>query len=250
MHVSNALEGFHVMSHVSVLRPRNLAWIPAAMLISVGLLSAMGVSLIPDGRAATATGGTVISATVLPEVSLDLAQNQAGAAACGTIIDATVNAEVAEFGNAGSRIPINSSGATNLGTCNMTFGTNNGATGASLSYKSDRPATANRTFCTTAVGLTCAGTFYTDDDGANATLEADRFGVRLDTENCDTNTMVLARYYGAPLSGAAAQDVCTGEAASATPANDGHVILSFHVNTSTTASGDYNARLNFTATAN
>ena len=134
-----------------------------------------------------------------------------------------------------------------LGTCNMTFGTNNGASGASLSYKSARAVGA--TFCTTANGSNCVGTFYTDDDGADATLGADQFGVRLDTENCDTHSMTLTNFYGAPLSGAAGQDVCTGEAASPTSTNDGHVLMSFHVNTSNVASGVYNARLDFTATA-
>jgi hypothetical protein len=60
------------MSHVSIIRPRHLVWLPAVLLVSAGILSAFGVSLTPSGRAATATGTTTISATVLPEISLDL----------------------------------------------------------------------------------------------------------------------------------------------------------------------------------
>src|SRR5688500_13132361 len=103
------------MSHVSILRPRNLAWLPAAMLVSAGLLSAFGVPLTPNGRAATATGTTTISATVLPEVSLDLGQNTAGASTCSAgvgTIGGSANAETADFGTAGTRLSINASGAT------------------------------------------------------------------------------------------------------------------------------------------
>ena len=241
------------MSHVSIIRPRHLVWLPAALLVSAGLLSAFGFSMTPNGRAATATGTTTISATVLPEVSLDLAQNTAGASTCGVQTDATANAEVYEFGNAGARIPINASGATALGTCNMTFGTNNGSSGASLTYKSARTITANRTFCTAAVAADCSGanTYYTDDDGANTTLEADRFGIKLDPASlCDNQPMVDNMYWGAPISTGTAKDVCTNEAASATASNDGYVRVMFDVNTSTIASGNYNAQIVFTATAN
>jgi hypothetical protein len=184
-----------------------------------------------------------------------LGQNAAGASTCSAgsgTVSGPANNENGDFGTAGTRLSINASGATALGTCNMTFGTNNGSSGASLSYKSARVITAGRTFCTAAVASDCSGanTYYSDDDGTNATLEADRFGIRMEAAStCDTQSMTDNFYYGAPLSTAAARDVCTGEAASPTAANDGVVSLSFHVNSSTVASGDYNAQLTFTATA-
>ncbi len=237
------------MSHVSVIRPRHLVWLPAALLMTAGVLSVLGVPLTPNGRAATGT--TTISANVLPEISLDLAQG--GPATCGTIIDATDNAEKAEFGNASARIPISASGPTALGTCNMTFGTNNGSSGASLSYKSARVTTPNRTFCTAAVAANCAGanTYYTDDDGGNATLEQDKFGIRVETPSTCDGTQVMNDnfFYGAPLSSDSAQTVCTGQSANPNPLNDGYVQISFHVNTATIPSGDYNAEIVFTATA-
>lgn len=233
--------------------PRHLIWFPAALLCAAGALSAIGVPLTPNGQAATSTGSSVISASVLPEVSLDLGQNALGAATCsaGTgTISGPANAEVAQFGvdTTAGRLAINMSGVTNLGSCSMTFGTNNGASGASLSVKSARASGA--LFCQNANATACTGTAYTDEDGLNNVLEADKFGIRADTLTCTTPTWTAGNYYGAPLAGAAGSNICTGQATNASAASDGVVVLSFHVNTSTRPSGNYYGQLDFTATAN
>lgn len=240
-------------------RSRHLAWLPAALLIAAGILSALGLPLIPNTHAVTSD--IEISAEVLPEVSLDLGQNASGAATCaganGTSgITGSVPNEDATFGAnvAGQRVAIPASGAFTVGTCSMTFGTNNGTGGASLAVANER--TAGAILCKSAQNNPCVLESYTDDDGTNSTLEADKFGMRLlgpattpvGASACDNFAWTVGNYYGA-ANAPGSTNICTNEGMHATAANDGVAVVSFEVNTSTKSSGNYFATLLFTATA-
>jgi hypothetical protein len=220
---------------------RHLVWLPAALLITAGVLSAIGVSLTPSSRAATASSDVTVNATILPEVSFNFQATECRAGASVTDGELGIDA-------AGQRLTIAATGNTVLGTCRMRFGTNNGASGASLSVSNQRPA-GNVIMCGGAAGAACSGGSFADDDGANATLEAGRFGIRADTLTCTTAAWTAGRYYGAP-DAPATDNICTGQTADPVAANDGDVTVGFVTNGNNQPSGNYYARMAFTATAN
>ncbi len=98
------------MSHAAVLRPRTLMWLPALLLIAVALLAASGFRLVGPSYAAS-TGSAVVSATVTPE--LHIGGTCPGANLVGPSL--------------ASADP-----TTVLGSCTLTFGTNNNNPGGSL----------------------------------------------------------------------------------------------------------------------
>lgn len=153
------------MSHISVLHPRNLAWLPAAMLIAWGVLAAAGVPLNPNSNAAS-SGNTTVIATVDPELHIN-----SGAGLCaGLSITAGTN--------------LTPDGTTDtIGDCTLRFGTNNVSTGSLVRVRNGRPndATIDETFCAGGAGTetaACAATKFTDvaHTGA-ASLAANEFGV-------------------------------------------------------------------------
>jgi hypothetical protein len=141
----------------TALRPRHLAWLPAALLAAYAIVAATGMSLTPASHAATATATTTVNATVLPEVHLNFG-------ACGTIVGSDATLATGSLATTDEDI--------SLGTCVLTFGSNNnGTNGASLWVESARTS-GGKTFCTAAVPGACAAPEMADANTAGITAAA------------------------------------------------------------------------------
>lgn len=167
------------MSHARVLanpKRQTLMWLPAAALITAGLLAAIGFGGVARSDAAS-TGTSTVSATVGSELHIGgtcPGYNGPGPALATT--DAT----------------------TSLGSCTLTFGTNNNATGSLIRVESQRPTAGNDAFCSTAVTLACGATKFTNASTAGAASLADgQFGVLVNgVPTCNTATWTNGNYYG------------------------------------------------------
>lgn len=165
------------MSHALPLRARHLAWLPAGLLIVAAVLSAAGVRMVGPGYAAS-TGSTTVSATVNPELHIG-----------GTCP-----------GNTLSGVSMNTTDATTaLGSCTVTFGTNNNNPGGSLlRVETPRATGGDNTFCSTAVTASCGATSFADVAFTGAASLADgQFGVLVNgAPTCNTATWTNGNYYG------------------------------------------------------
>lgn len=138
------------MSHARVLNARTVSWLPAAILATAGLLAAAGFGI--SGHSYGASTGTVsIGATVTKEVHVNL--NTTGS--CGPAGGSSTTRSFTGTTLAPT------DGNVSLGTCRVTFGSNNSALGAQLLVESSRTVAGN-TFCTAAVPAVCAAPQFTD----------------------------------------------------------------------------------------
>jgi len=226
---------------------RKAAWLPAALLVSWAILAATGFPLTPNSQAASASSTTSVTASVLPEVHMDLANADPDGAGplsgCGTVTGTAPNEDGAFTPTAMST----SDGDIELARCTMTFGSNNnGTSGATLSVESTRASGA--AFCSTAFDVACAGNTFADENG-DATLAEGGFGLRPTTVSgcggagADWST---ANYYGIPadLAGFGTQICDTNNT------SDGTMVLTFRANPSASqTAGNYYVRARFTAQA-
>lgn len=226
------------MSTLAIAKParRHLVWLPAALLVAFGALSAAGFTVAPDSVAATATGSVSVTASVAAEVHMTLAN-------CATpnvaVMGGSANNQTAAF----SSVALTTSdAATVLGQCDMTFGTNNNALGAQLTVADARAAGGSGNFlCASASGTVCAGADFTDT-AVLATLAEGAAGLKLSALTCNGAAgMTTANYY--PI--AAAANVCVDT----TGVSDSSLTLQVVANPSTTQpSGSYVGQANFVAT--
>jgi hypothetical protein len=226
------------MSTVALAKPsrRHLVWLPALLLVAIGALSASGLTTTDDSIAATATGAVVVSATVAPEVHLDLVNGSCTAAPAGT-----ADNETATFGAVALTT---ADGPTVLGSCAMSVGTNNNTTtGVTLAMSDARAAGGSDFFlCTSAAGATCAlaADDFTDT-AVSATLNDGAAGMKLSARTCDDASTNTANFY--PI--AASSTICvdnTGGAAST-------LTVQIQANPAPTQpSGSYLGQANFVAT--
>ncbi len=214
------------MTHARVLKPRALMWLPAAALVVAALLAAAGVQFIGTSKAATGT--STVSATVNPEIHIG-----------GTCP-----------GYAPAAVTLNTGDATTaLGSCTLTFGTNNNAAGAIIRVESTRPSGTN-SFCTAALGAACGASTFTDASTAGAASLTDgQYGVRVTAApTCSSATWTNGNYYGI---GNAATAGAGNAVCNQTTTTDASYALQFAANPATnTPSGTYQADAVFTVAAN
>ena len=209
------------MSHAHVIRPRNLMWLPAAILMAWGVLAAAGVPLTPTSGAATST--SVVTATVSPELTIG-----------GTCDDAITTGTVS----------VNSADVSIGGACTVTFSTNNHVPGIRLRAESDRPSTP--ALCKNLITTATCGAVATFTDGlvaGQADLPDGGFGLLLNaTSTCTTSagSWAIGTAYGLPadIDGTAGATACAQQAMGA----GGSFNLSYRVDTlAAQQSGDYGA---------
>lgn len=179
------------MSHAHVIRPRTLMWLPAALLLSWGLLAATGVPLTPNSKAASSSSSTV-TATVSPELTVG-----------GTCDDATTTGSVAV-----------ASADTSIGAaCSVTVSTNNHTPGVRLKAESDRPTTpALCKNATTTASCGAVASFADTGTAGEIDMTDGEFGLRPAAgSSCTTSTWVIGTSYGLPADtdGTAGSTVCT-----------------------------------------
>lgn len=178
------------MSHAHAIRMRHLMWLPAALLLSAGILAASGVKLVgPSYGASAAT--TAVTATVLPNLTIG-----------GTC-------------DAGSRSGSISVAAddTNIGaTCTITYATNNHAPGVRLRAESTRAAApALCKVATTTLDCGAADAFSDAATGGIADMADGAFGVQVaGAPTCTTSagSWVNGTSYGLPAGSGAGSVVC------------------------------------------
>ncbi len=217
-------EGPTSMTYAHVIRPRNLMWLPAALLVAWGVLAAAGYGIAPSFGASTGSG------TVTATVALDV--HVGGTCAAG-------------YSNAYGAMADNVE--ANLGTCGMTFGTNNGAT-STLRVESARTTAGNVMFCRAATNTGACGTGgFTNVAGgtlAASGVGVDRFGVLATANTCTTQTWITNQYWPVPDSttAGAGTTVC-----SMTGTTDGDYTFSFRAHPDTVTAGSYTGQALFTA---
>lgn len=208
-------------------RLRRLTWLPAFALIAWGVLAAAGIPLERDARAAS-SGSTAVTASVLLEIHIG------GTCPGGSLSGVSMSG---------------SAGATLLGSCTVTFGTNNGTTGSVLKVEHPRPS-GNVAFCQATELLACSGGSFTDETAAGSTALADgAFGVQVAAApTCSTPTWTNGNYYGirdATTAPGVGDTVCTQAGTT-----DGSYSLDFEANpVASTTSGTYYTRADFTVEA-
>jgi hypothetical protein len=209
------------------LTARHMMWLPAALLLTWGVLAAAGMPLTPSSRAA-ATGSATVSATVTPDMHMG------GTCPGGNYTDANLAIGDVNIGG---------------GSCTLTFGTNNGAVGAVLTVESARPS--GNTFCQAAVAVACgANPAFTNAPTAGAAaLAAGEFGAKVSAApTCNGGGWTNGNFYGirdATTAPGTGDTLCTQNGTT-----DGSYTLQFHSNRSAgTTAGTYNAQINFTSTA-
>lgn len=227
--------------------PTVLMWLPAALLLLLGIAAANGLATTGSATAATSTVGPV---TVSAVISTEIHANYSGVNACHSTGDAngTLN-----FNNTHGTI----SSTTGLITlaCSVTFGTNNGAAGAILDIKSD--ATGAPFFAVCAIGSRpgCVNpTEQFPDVGANAAnLDPDgsnrgRFGARFAVAGDLTGATAQGDWTGNDWNpiGTVASNICQ----QTTVNTDATCNLTFGMDPfSGNQSGSYSGQATFTATA-
>lgn len=220
---------------------RVLAWIPAASVLGLSLLTVAGISLIP-AAGATHSGGVNDHAdvTITAEVSPQ--------------IDITPNCAAA----ASTTIPALTSGGgalTTTGDCSMDYSTNN-ATGAHLNVLDNRVDTLPA-FCKVGDCATTASQF--NDQGiAGAALADGSFGATLmsvagSAANVWTVNNSTPSIAGASAWYALAEAAGVGTRACNAPASTSSAICNFRFGADSKAvqnSGSYNALVRFQVTNN
>jgi hypothetical protein len=235
------------MTAARLIRPRAAAWLPAALLIAYALVAATGVSLTSTSRAATGTA--TVNATVLPEVHMNFTS-------CGSVTDPDGAGPLA--GDAVILAPdmTTSNGDVSLGTCAMTFGSNNnGTNGAKLTVANARPG-AGYAMCQAAIGSTCVAPQFSDSPVAGETLAAfnsasagatGRMGVKASALTCPGaggSWSLATNYYGLPAAASPSQICATNSTA------DGGITLDFRADPGGSQSaGAYTLKANLLVTA-
>lgn len=209
------------MTYAHVIRPRNLMWLPAAMLVAWGVLAAAGYGTTPSFGAST--GSATVSATVALDIHVGGTCSAGYSNAYGAMAD---NVEAT------------------LGSCGMTFGTNNGAT-STLKVESARTTAGNVMFCRAADNIgACGANGFTSPAANAATLGADKFGVLSTVTTCTTPTWTNGNYNPVPDSNTAGAGttIC-----SMTGTTDGSYTFSFRAHPDTVTAGSYTGQALFTA---
>jgi hypothetical protein len=141
---------------------RHLMWLPAVLLLAWGVLAAAGMPLVPSSKAVT-TGTATVTASVALDIHLG-----------GTCVG---------YSNAYGAMADNVNAT--LGSCTVTWGTNNGAT-STLRVESARTTAGNVMFCRAADNTSACGTGGFTNVGANAaSMVADQFGVLSAVTTCN-----------------------------------------------------------------
>lgn len=212
------------MSVATATRPRfaarHLAWLPAVLLLTWGVLAAAGVPLVPSSTAAS-TGNSTVTATVALDVHIG-GTCPGYSNAYGAMVDNTL---------------------ATLGSCSVTFGTNNGAT-STLKVESARTTAGNVMFCRAGDNTSACGTGGFTNVGANsASIVADQFGVHSTVTSCTTATWANNTYNSVPDSttAGAGTTIC-----SMTGTTDGNYTLAFRAHPDTVTAGSYTGQANFT----
>lgn len=207
----------------SRLRSRHLAWLPAVMLTAWAVLAAAGVPLTPSTNAAT--GSSTVTATVA--------------------VDIHIGGTCATYSNSFGNMPDATNSA--VGTCGITFGTNNGAT-STLKVESARTTAGNNMFCrATSVSAACEPSGFAAPLANAASLAIDQFGVLTTAiTSCTTPAWTLNTYNPVPDSTTAGTGttVC-----SMTGTTDGNYSLEFRAYPDTVAAGTYSGQAVFTVEA-
>lgn len=220
------------MAHAALLRPRTLMWLPALLLVGIAVLAASGFRLVGPSYAAS-TGSAVVSATVTPELHIG-----------GTCPGANLVGPAMAVADA----------TTVLGSCTLTFGTNNNNPGGSLiRVETPRATAGDETFCTTAVTLACGANSFTDVATAGVAFAAvpeGGFGVNVNgAPTCNTATWTNGNVYGledATTAAGTGNLICDHN----TFPGDASYNLRFVANpTGSTVAGTYQGRADFTVEA-
>lgn len=234
---------------------RHAAWLPAAVLLTYAVYAATGFGIVSDSRAAASSATTSVTASVLPELHIDLVNGS-----CGTLTDPDGAGPLEEDGAFTPTAMAVGAEDVTLASCAIDFGSNNnGATGASLWVESTRTSGAN-SFCNAAFGSPCAAPQFTDvlpggvsettwlaaDD---ATPSSGAFGLRPTTmdaclgSDADWNT---STYYGLPQADAATgTQICDSSSTA-----DESIVMSFRANPGLSqAATNYYVRTIFTVEA-
>lgn len=231
----------------SIIRPRALAWLPAAFLLTAALLAAAGFGGIGSSKAAT-TGDVTVTATVAKEVHVNLDDT----GACGPVTGSTSTKAIT-----GTSMTT-ASPDMSLATCRLTFGSNNSASGANLLIESTRTSGTNH-FCTTAPTGACVAPQFTEASTAGVTpaafgtgeaAAAGNFGIKANLNSgCSDGWVASANYFGlSPNTDATPNGATVCSTASTT---DGDVTIDFRVNPGSLqeASTSYQVQTTLTATA-
>jgi hypothetical protein len=198
-------------------------WLPAALLVAWGVLAAGGFLVSPTSHAATST----VNATVALDVHIG------GTCAAGT-----------NFPSQALGLSTN----TSLAACDLTFGTNNGAS-STVRVESPRAA-GHATFCQAgSVSANCSGGTGFASPTANDTALVDgEFAIRTTAiTSCTTPTWTNTNYNGVPDSstGGFGDLICT-----MTGTTDGDYDLEFFARRGVaTVAGTYIGQAVFTAEA-
>lgn len=234
---------------LTMFRPRHLAWIPAALLAAWAIAAATGFTMTDTSRAATSSSTVSVTASVLPEVHLDLTNGS-----CGTLTDPDGAGPLVEDGAFTPAAMSAGGGDTTLATCAITFGSNNnGTNGASLWVESSRTA-GTKSFCAAAFNADCLATdSFTETATAGvalADLTDGNFGVKPSAiagcggAGADWST---ANFYGLPQNtdGTLGSRICDTNSTT-----DGSTTLTFVADPAAAqAAGNYYVRAIFTAQA-
>lgn len=208
------------MTYAHVIRPRNLMWLPASLLVAWGVLAAAGYGITPSFGASTGSG------TVTASVAIDV--HVGGTCSLG-------------YSNAYG--PMADNVEATLGTCGMTFGTNNGAS-STLKVESARTTAGNVMFCRAADNIAACGANGFSNVGANAvSLGADNFGVLSTVTTCTTPTWQNARYNPVPDANTAGAGTTICQMTGTT---DGSYTFSFRAHPDTVTAGGYTGQALFT----
>jgi hypothetical protein len=237
------------MTAARLIRPRAAAWLPAALLVAYALVAASGFSLTPNSGAATGTA--TVNATVLPEVHMNFPS-------CGSVTDPDGAGPLAGDAVIAAPNMSSSDGDISLGTCAVTFGSNNnGTNGASLTIANARPAGGTGyAMCQTAVTLACAAPGFSNSPTAGENLVAfnaasvpatGRMGIKASSLTCPgagADWSTATNYYGLPAL-ATPSTICDTNSTT-----DGGLTLDFRADPgSSQAAGAYTLKANLVATA-
>lgn len=222
-------EGPTLMTYAHVIRPRNLMWLPAAILMAGGVLAAIGAPLTPNSNAASSSSSTV-TATVSPELTVG-----------GTCDDATVTGSVA----------VNSADTSIGAACSVTVSTNNHTPGVRLKAESDRPtipALCKNATTTVDCGTAAIAEFADTGTAGEIDMTDGEFGLRPAAgSSCTTSTWVIGTAYGLlpDIDGTAGSTVCTHNMGAAGTYN-----INYSVDTvAAQESGNYHAAVLWVAEA-
>ena len=192
-----------------------VTWVPFVALIIAGGLAAAGVSLTSGAQATTQTNNVTVTATLGPELHMNLC-------AAGNGLDATIT---------GGALTLGSPVAVG-GTCTITFGSNNDALFSNIKVEN---LNAGAMFCAYPATVRTCGSGQLDDESATwgagaasgtvinsmtqTSTTVGKFGfiVTAAPTGCTLNANItpglfsapaVTKVYGVPLTGSAPQALC------------------------------------------